>query len=83
MDKTDLIVVTLASAGLDKGTITEHLPELAPFIDESFDISYRSGKLSSLGKAIKVRRDFDNLLAMGFTREEAVVIVSSDAMTKT
>ena len=72
------LLAILASTGIDKGAITDEFPDL--HIGGDFDKMAKVGKLASLGAAIVVRRNFDNLRTMGFTREEAVQLVAGGAM---
>jgi hypothetical protein len=74
------LLAILAVTGIDKRAITDEWPEAADFIDGDFEKMAKVGKLASLGAAITTRRNLDNLITMGFTREEAVRIIAGGAM---
>jgi hypothetical protein len=74
------LLAVLAVTGIDKGAITDELPEAADYIDGDFEKMAKVGKLASLGLAIATRRSLDNLITTGFTREEAVQIIAGGAM---
>lgn len=76
----DQLLAVLAVTGLERNTILEEWPGAKDYLDDDFEKMAIVGKLASLGVAMSVRRNFDNLLTMGFTRDEALRIVAGGSM---
>jgi hypothetical protein len=75
------LVQVFAMSGLDKRQIQDVMPEATDEIlnDADYDLGQKMGKLTSMAVAGGLRRHFDNLMAQGFTRAEAVQIVAGIA----
>jgi hypothetical protein len=78
----DNIIMMLSMIGMDPSIIKENAPELAEGIDDNYNIGMSIGKVLALAQAMATRRHLDNLLTMGFTREEAVAIIAGGGMSK-
>ena len=74
--------IMLAMLGMDPEIIKENSPELAEGIDDNYNIAVSIGKVVALAQAMATRRNLDNLITMGFTREEAVAIIAGGGMSK-